>query len=549
MIPIVGMLFGAVTPALAEFSFVKLATKATKYFIDDNFRSKVTPVEGSVVYSDLYAGVEHSGIYIGDDEISNIVVTGAFESEVKLDSPSTFVDSSKLHSKIYVSCDSNGAVGHPIVAGEAESKVGDKAFYGLLIKNCHEFSRNCVEKAPENSNLGLLDKLKSLFEMEETWELTIGALKRSSKKHISATKWRLWDQSQGNSVSESDLNQIYEQLNNTPLDHQTLQALKHSQAELERYSKEIEDENLPTSALKNLNQYKKQLGKLKNAGEEASELSKGLGYSFTYNELKAAKDINFSSLAQELESNQAIKEILATLGRAYISETTKQTQVKRANTNEVYGTHKSADISRVLPPELALLENEDLEHLFYAKFLESNLSTYKMLGHHIDLEEKSDSEEEKGPIVACLDTSGSMMGEPILKARALLLAIHSIITKEKRELYVLLFGSSDQVKEFHLGETSSTGLLPFICNEFSGGTDFEHPLKRAIDIIGSKEKFNKADVLMVTDGECDISESFQRTLVAKKSQLDFSVQSVICTGSFENSHQTTDGFSDRVVGI
>ncbi|WIH28874.1 VWA domain-containing protein [Photobacterium damselae] len=549
MIPILGMLSEVATSAFTRFVLVKLATKATKYFIDDNFRSKVTPIEGSVVYSDLFTGVEHSGIYIGDGKISNIVVTGTFESEVKLDSASTFVDSSKLHSKIYVSCNSNGAVGHQMVADEAESRIGDKAFYGLIIQNCHEFSRKCVEKAPENLNLGLWDKVTSSFEIEDTWEFTIGALKRSAKKHMRATKWRLWEQGQGNSISESELKQIYHQLDNTPLDSQTLDAIIHSQFELERYSKEIEDENLPASALKNIDQYKTQLAKLKYAGEKATKLSKGLGYSFTYNELKDIKDIDFSSLAQELASNQAITDIVTTLGRAYISEKTNHKQVKRINTNEVYGTHKSADISRVLPSDLALLENEDLEYLFYAKLLESNLSTYKLLGHHIDFEKENDTEEDKGPIVTCLDTSGSMSGIPILKARALLLAIHSIITKEKRELYVLLFGSRGQVKELYLSETSSSGLLPFICKEFSGGTDFETPLKRAINIIEHKEKFNKADILMITDGECNVSDNFQRMLVAKKSQLDFSVQTVICTGSFANTHQVTDGFSDRIVGI
>ncbi|GHA49798.1 VWA domain-containing protein [Photobacterium aphoticum] len=546
MIPLITSMGKAALCALKGLSIAKLATKATKYFIDDTFRSKVTPTEGSVIYSDLFLGVEHSGIYVGNGEISNIVVTGSFESEVKLDSPSSFVDSGKLHRQIYVSCDSHGAVGDTIVSDEAKSKIGERAFYGLVIKNCHEFSRKCVEIAPRKTNIS---RLESMFELEDTWEHTIGSLKTSAKKHIGATKWRLWDQTSGSSLSENDLQQIYDQLNNTPLDQQTIEALQQSQREIERYLEEIQDENLPSHALITVNKYHQQLGKLNEAGTKASSLSQSLGYSFTYNDLKAAKDIDFSSLSKELESNQSIADILETLGRSYVSEKMKQKQIKRANTNEVYGTHKSADISRVLPSELSLLENEELEHLFYAKLLESNLSTYKMLGHHIDLEDDSEDEKMKGPIVVCLDTSGSMSGQPILKARALLLAIHTIITKEKRDLYVLLFGSNGQIKELLLDETSSTGLLAFLCKEFSGGTDFETPLKRAIEIIESKKQFNKADVLMVTDGECDLSAHFQKTLKAKKSQLDFSIQTVICTGLFASSAQPNDGFSDRIIGI
>lgn len=86
-------------------SAMPIGIKSLKYFIDSTFRDKVTPVAGSVLYCDLWVAVEHSGIYVGDGKISNIVVDGLAESEVQLSSPHSFTSKSTLGRKIYVSCD------------------------------------------------------------------------------------------------------------------------------------------------------------------------------------------------------------------------------------------------------------------------------------------------------------------------------------------------------------------------------------------------------------------------------------------------------------
>ena len=57
-------------------SLIPTGIKAIKYFMDSTLREKVTPVAGSVLYCDLWVAVEHSGIYVGDGNISNIEVEG-----------------------------------------------------------------------------------------------------------------------------------------------------------------------------------------------------------------------------------------------------------------------------------------------------------------------------------------------------------------------------------------------------------------------------------------------------------------------------------------
>ena len=79
---------------------IPLGIKLAKYFIDSRFRKTVTPVPGSVVYSDLWVAVEHSGIYVGNGQIATIVVDGVAEASVCLDGPGSFTSKSTLGSKI-----------------------------------------------------------------------------------------------------------------------------------------------------------------------------------------------------------------------------------------------------------------------------------------------------------------------------------------------------------------------------------------------------------------------------------------------------------------
>ena len=118
-LPLIGALPAGIQALKAG---LPLGIKALKYFVDSTFRDKVAPVPGSVLYCDLWVAVEHSGIYVGGGDISNIVVDGVAESTVCRSSPESFTSKSVLGRKIYVSCNSAGAVGHAVVARCADAQ-------------------------------------------------------------------------------------------------------------------------------------------------------------------------------------------------------------------------------------------------------------------------------------------------------------------------------------------------------------------------------------------------------------------------------------------
>ncbi len=518
-----------------------LIFKPIKYWIDDWFREKVTPVEGSVVYSDLWFAVEHSGIYIGDNKISNIVVTGFAQSKVKISNPKNFVSSSKMYSKIYVSCNSSGAVGDHSVSDEAASRVGERDYYLLAFKNCHDFSRKCLYQSNQNHLFDL-----DINDLNETWEPTIGLLKATAKVKIGATKWKLWDwrNDKKRRAEKPDVDKLFADLKNVTLTPEMIDIIKKELEEAKVYKNEISDEKIPREALEVLESFSKTIDEIDKQCDSAKEFLKLTGYSYSFNQLKELAE-DFSALADEMARNRKIAEMVEKLGKNYISEIKKKnvTRVDKMGHSEVFGIHQSDDLARMLPSELINLENEELEYLFYSRYLEKRLLTYELIGK--SKVQKDEENREKGPVVACVDTSGSMDGIRILKAKALLLAVANILEKENRSLYVILFGASGETRELNIDKTEKNPeILKFLKQGFGGGTDFITPLEKSMDIIESIEDYNKADILMITDGLCQISNDCKARIGEKRKTLDFNIYTVICS-----SDVIKDDFSDEILNI
>jgi uncharacterized protein with von Willebrand factor type A (vWA) domain len=526
-------------------SVFPIGIKAIKYFVDSTFREKVTPVPGSALYCDLWVAVEHSGIYLDDGIISNIVVDAFAESSVQKNSAREFTSKSTMGRKIYVSCDNHGAVGHENVALHAKQSLGQRSFYGLFFKNCHQFSTNCVEKVEQQSETSLFDWQPML--LEGSWEPTLLELKKSARQRMNATKWRLWDWENDEVVQEPDWQGNQDYFSNLPLNKESIELIKHENVQINEYFEEVSDENIPDEVMVHLHSYKQLLKEISNKYDEVKGfLALFPNADFSFADLKECND-DFSHLAKVMQTNPQIKELARKMGRHYISEFKKsQAKVPEMSKSEVYGAHQSNDVMRVLPNELVNLEDDTLEILFYARLLESNLMTYELAGTTlINDEEKEENKESSGPIVACLDTSGSMQGEPLIKAKSLLLAISIILKKEHRSLHVLLFGSVGELKVFSSEENSTTNtsaLLKFLQQSFGGGTDFETPLSTAFETIEITKNYTKADILMISDGDCSLSSEFKELITVKKRELDCNIYSVLCSGS-----RIEDEFSDEIV--
>ncbi|MFN7139402.1 MAG: VWA domain-containing protein, partial [Limisphaerales bacterium] len=186
--------------------------------------------------------------------------------------------------------------------------------------------------------------------------------------------------------------------------------------------------------------------------------------------------------------------------------------------HEVHGLTLSDDISRMIPAEAATLGHPVLKYLWHARRIEHALLTYRVQGvmaervsNESDLLQELEQPKrlarfERGPIIVCLDTSGSMHGEPEIVAKAIVLEALRVAHAEKRACYLYSFsGPGDVVEhELKLTEQGLAEFLNFLACSFHGGTDIAEPLRRAVDRM-QKTEWQRADILIVTDGEFSVT--------------------------------------------
>ena len=116
------------------------------------FCDVVKPRPGSVVKVDLFGGPDHTGIYIGNDEIVEVAnIDGV--ATVRIVSAEEFIEGddfcSRVGTFIYVACkrDRNGnciAMGSKDIADRARAAVGRTSEYSMLFNNCHMFTQYCI---------------------------------------------------------------------------------------------------------------------------------------------------------------------------------------------------------------------------------------------------------------------------------------------------------------------------------------------------------------------------------------------------------------------
>lgn len=216
-------------------------------------------------------------------------------------------------------------------------------------------------------------------------------------------------------------------------------------------------------------------------------------------------------LAKKLQRNPSLKKLINKLGalrRAWNDR--KRAKRAQSNYSDIVGAKFSDEVTKAFPVELALAATEEGRALFALKYAQKTVLTK-------DYEAKI-KDVDKGPVIMYVDVSGSMCGEAELWSKALAYVVAEECVQQKRELRIHLFDTRVQ-KSIYLDPArgSNADLLKFVLSWTThGGTSFssviDHALNSAID--------PKADVLMITDGQAEVSDPFIRRLNALKDELD-----------------------------
>lgn len=207
----------------------------------------------------------------------------------------------------------------------------------------------------------------------------------------------------------------------------------------------------------------------------------------------------------------------------------------RHGPDEVVDVELGDDLRRVVPSELALLGHPVLSLEFCRRFVERQLVQVRMEGTE---------PLGRGPIVVCVDTSGSMDGERTGRefwAKGMALACMSLAIDEERDFALINFSGPGQLRKWQFtGKPSLDLIVSALEHSFNGGTCFETPLREALETC-KKSKFRNADVIFLTDGEAAVSQEFLASFQADKRAIGMRVFSVLIGFNSQTLRPISDG--------
>ncbi len=239
------------------------------------------------------------------------------------------------------------------------------------------------------------------------------------------------------------------------------------------------------------------------------------------------------SLAEKIASNKQMKEIADWAGR-FKQIARKKQKSKHSNSMERSGVTLGSDIERLLPMELGLYTHPITKNDFLRRFVEGQTMMYEQKGQEV---------LGKGPIILCLDQSGSM-NKLDTQSKGFTLALMSIARKQRRDFCLILFSTRTQIIKYERGKMESSDMIKLAQTFLGGGTDFALPLDGALKVI-NESRFKQADLVFVTDGEDLVKDSFLETFNKKKKEKEFNVLSLL----IGNNTKTVERFSDKIVNI
>lgn len=266
----------------------------------------------------------------------------------------------------------------------------------------------------------------------------------------------------------------------------------------------------------------KSLSELLSALKEVQEQLESLGldagvlFDLSKGNLSPQDIVQFKRWARYLAEDEGVKalcEILGKMRQIELSEHIERVKfqhvedVWRPDPNsreEIVGIRLGRDLEHTLPSELALLADSDTAILFDLKFVESRLMCFDMSGmqlvaehHQSEIESTVSDADKMGPIVICVDTSGSMAGMPETIAKAVALFMATKAREQKRDCYLINFSTG--VETLDLGDGGGMAeLIRFLQMSFHGGTDAAPALEHALTVM-ERDKYAKADLLVISD--------------------------------------------------
>jgi uncharacterized protein with von Willebrand factor type A (vWA) domain len=199
-------------------------------------------------------------------------------------------------------------------------------------------------------------------------------------------------------------------------------------------------------------------------------------------------------LLERVRGHDELKKIAEMAGRLREESKNRRETKWKAARGEVSATTLGDDIARLLPSELMYAADEDAEWLLLRKLTEKSAQQYDVIGRE---------RAKQGPIVLCIDESGSMECEDrILWAKAVALALMEYASSQRRQFGVVEFSKQPNAKtRFDPSRGVSAEDMLSVLERFDGGgTNIGLAIDAAVQMIEGDSALDRADIVLISDG-------------------------------------------------
>ena len=249
-------------------------------------------------------------------------------------------------------------------------------------------------------------------------------------------------------------------------------------------------------------------------------------------------------LGRRLARNKKLGELARMVGRFKQDARALKRKTLERGVAEAYDIELGSELGRLIPAELLAMHHPILKRDFHRRVLEGTVLQYRL---------RDDEQKGKGPMVVCIDVSSSMQGDKEMWSKAVALTLMDIARRQRRLFRAVMFSSGDvtlKVLDLNRERRYQPDLNKVVeMAEYfpGGGTDFETPIDAAVELLGEK-KLKRGDIVIITDGESQVSPEWLARLRERKADLDFSIFAVLVdVGSAETSSLAQ--FADRITSV
>ena len=246
-------------------------------------------------------------------------------------------------------------------------------------------------------------------------------------------------------------------------------------------------------------------------------------------------------VAQRLINDQRFRKIAEAAGRFQAIAALRQGAKRSKQVPEqIADTSTGNNLAKLAPSELVRVALDAVRTQFFKDFAEESLVQQEFDG--------SSDDAQQGPVIICLDKSGSMDGANEVESTGLMLALVGIAQSQNRKARVILYDSQVRyVKDIDPLTASPAERLDLADRQYGGGTDFMRPLSEALDALEKHAELKSADVVFITDGEADVSESFSQIWREAQRRLSFKVYTLLVGNYVDIS--VLERFSDMNIHV